>query len=255
MDYPHLKGQAAVITGAGRGIGKFIALSLAEAGVNVVLVSRTISEIDAVAEAAEKFGVEALALETDVSRENEVEKMAEKVFSTFNRIDILVNNAGIPGPAGFITDIKAADWDKTIAINLNGMFLCSRAVIPYMINQKRGNIINVSSGAGKRDKEKAMISQTRSLVYSVSKFGVEGFTMSLASQVNKFNINVNAIRPGATNTRFHDSAPPEKKAKMRKPENIKPLALFLASQGPMGITGESIDITTWEKIYTDRGLI
>ncbi|MFC1816851.1 SDR family oxidoreductase, partial [Thermodesulfobacteriota bacterium] len=111
------------------------------------------------------------------------------------------------------------------------------------------------SGAGKRDKEKSMISQTRSLVYSVSKFGVEGFTTALASQVNKFNINVNAIRPGATYTRFHDSAPLEKKAKMRKPENIKHLALFLAAQGPMGITGESIDINSWEKTYADRELI
>ncbi len=247
-----LDGKIAIITGAGRGIGRSIALSLAAKGVNVVLTARSQSEIDSVAQEAKKFNIESLAITTDVSQEAEVNSMVKKTLSTFNRIDILFNNAAVPGPTEFITDIKTEDWDNTININLKGVFLCARAVLPQMIKQKSGNIINVSSGAGKRDKEKAFLSQTRSLVYSVSKFGLEGFTLALAAQVNKFNINVNAIKPGATDTSIHAAASPEKRAKMRKAEDIKSIAVFLASQGPLGITGESLEVAAWEKIYLNR---
>jgi len=248
-----LKGKVAIVTGAGAGIGKSIALALAEAGAGIVVTARTKSQIDAVAEAAKKFKVKALSIPTDVSVENEVEAMVAKTLDHFKRIDILFNNAGIGGPTGFITDIKTGGWDETMAVNLRGMFLCSRAVIPTMIKARQGNIINVSSGAGKRTKDGAFISLTRSLVYSVSKFGVEGFTLALAGQVNEYNINVNALRPGATATQFHADKPEEKRAKMRRADDVKKLAVYLAAQGPMGITGESIDAATWDKIYRTRG--
>ena len=247
-----ISGKVAIITGAGKGIGRSIALALAEEGAHVVVASRSQSDIDSVAREAAQFKVDALAIKTDVTQEAHVKKMVEKTLAAFQHIDILVNNAGIGGPTGFITDITVEDWDATINTNLKGMFLCSQAVLPQMIKQKKGNIINISSGAGKRTRNQSFLSPTRSLVYSVSKFGVEGFTLALASQVNKFNINVNALGPGPTNTQFHASKPPEVKPKMRKADHIKKVAVFLASQGIMGLTGESIDVATWEKIYLNR---
>ena len=252
MTLKKLDGKVAIVTGASHGIGRSIALALAEQGANVVVVSRNQSEADAVAKEATNLKVRSLALKVDVSQEKEVEEMVKKTISVFKRIDILVNNAGVPGPTDFIAQIKPEDWDYTMNVNLKGIFLCSKAVLPEMIKQNGGNIINISSGAGVRTKEESFLSPTRSLVYSVSKFGVEGFTLALSAQVNKYKINVNALRPGPTDTRFHASAPPEKRATMRKPDDIKPLAVFLAGQGPMGITGESIDLAAWEKIYLNR---
>ena len=248
-----ISGKVAIITGAGKGIGRSIALALAEEGAHVVVASRSQTDIDSVAREAAQLKVDALAIKTDVTQEVHVKKMAEKTLATFQHIDILVNNAGISGPTGFITDISVEDWDSTINTNLKGMFLCSQAVLPQMIKQKGGNIINISSGAGKRTRNQSFLSPTRSLVYSVSKFGVEGFTLALASQVNEFNINVNSLGPGPTDTRIHASKPPEVRAKMRKADDIKQVAVFLASQGTMGLTGESIDVAMWEKIYLDRG--
>ena len=252
MDPETLKGKVAIITGAGRGLGRAIALSLAAKGTHVVLTARTQSEIDAVAQEISRLKVDALAVKADVSRESEVEAVVQKTQARFKRIDILFNNAGIAGPTDFIAEIKTADWDRTIQVNLKGVFLFSRAVVPQMIRQRGGNIINISSGAGKRDRDISFLSPTRSLVYSVSKFGVEGFTLALAAQVNEFNINVNAIQPGATDTRIHAAASPERRAKMRRAEDIGSIAVFLASQGPLGITGESLNVSAWEKIYLNR---
>ncbi len=254
MTSKKLMEKVAIITGAGKGIGRSIALAFAEEGANVVIVSRDQSEIDKVAKEATGFKVRALGIKADVSREREVENMVSKTLAEFKNIDILVNNAGVPGPTEFITQIQVEDWDNTIDINLRGLFLCSRAVLPHMIKRKRGNIINISSGAGRRRKEDSFLSPTRSLVYSVSKFGVEGFTLALAAQVNKFNINVNSLDPGPTDTRFHAAAPPEKRALMRKAEDIRKVAVFLVTQGSMGLTGEFINSETWEKIYLNRNV-
>lgn len=249
-----LEGKTAIVTGAGMGIGRSIALAFAEEGANTVVVSRTQADIDNVAREISKFNAGSLAVRADVSIEKQVEEMLRRTLETFGRIDILVNNAVAHGPTHFITQINVKDWDNTLEVNLRGVFLCCKAVLPTMMKQKSGNIINMSSGAGKRTREISFGSPTRSLVYSVTKFGVEGFTLALASQVNKFNINVNALRPGPTDTRAHAGASPEKKAMLRKPEEIKKVAVFLASQGLMGITGESIDAAAWETIHLNRGL-
>lgn len=249
-----LEGKTAIVTGAGMGIGRSIALAFAEEGVNTVVVSRTQADIDNVVTEVSKFNAGSLAVKADVSIEGQVEEMVRRTLEAFGRIDILVNNAVAHGPTNFITQINVKDWDHTVEINLRGVFLCSKAVLPTMMKQKSGNIINMSSGAGKRTREISFASPTRSLVYNVTKFGVEGFTLALAEQVNKFNINVNALRPGPTDTRAHAGASPEKKATLRKPDEIKKVAVFLASQGPMGITGESLDATTWDTIYLNRSL-
>ncbi len=252
MNSKKLNGKVAIVTGAGRGIGRSIALALAEEGANIVIVSRNQSEIDAVAVEAINLNVKSLAIRADVSKEDEVNALVKKTVAVFNRIDILFNNAAILGPAGLITQTKVEDWESAIDININGVFLCSRAVLPQMMSQKGGNIINISSGAGRKKLEDSFLSPTDHVVYSVSKFGVEGFTLALAAQVNRFRINVNAIRPGWTDTTFNPNPPPEKRPKMRKADDIKKAAVFLASQGPMGITGMSMDAETWGKIYLSR---
>jgi 3-oxoacyl-[acyl-carrier protein] reductase len=250
LDSEKLRGKTAVVTGAGRGIGKSITLALAREGANVVVVSRTLSEIDKVAAEARDLKVKSLAIRADVSNEIEVELLLEKALATFGKIDILFNNAGIHGPSGHITQVKVEDWDKTIDTNLRGIFLCSKAILPQMMDRKEGNIINISSGAGRKKIEDSFLSPAGSLVYSVSKFGVEGFTLALAAQVNRYGINVNAIRPGWTDTSFHPA--PVTDRKMRKADDIGKIAVFLASQGPMGLTGMSIDAEAWEKIYLSR---
>ncbi|MCJ7594169.1 MAG: SDR family oxidoreductase [Desulfobacterales bacterium] len=252
MNLKKLSGKTAIITGAGRGIGKSIALALAKEGANVVAVARSRSEIDNVAAEAKNLRVESLAIRADVSREEDVDLMVEKALTAFGRIDILFNNAGIHGPGGPITQTKVEDWDKTIDTNLKGVFLCSRAILPQMMDRKEGNIINISTGAGRKKIEDSFLSPAGSLVYSVSKFGVEGFTLALAAQVNHYRINVNAIRPGWTDTTFHPMPVLDKK--MRKADDIGKIAVFLACQGPMGLTGQSIDAQTWETIYLSREL-
>jgi 3-oxoacyl-[acyl-carrier protein] reductase len=166
-----------------------------------------------------------------------------------------MNNAGISGPKDFITDIQTKDWDLVLNTNLKAVFLCCREVLPQMIKQKDGNIINMTSGAGSRSRDQTFLTPTRSLVYSVSKFGLEGFTRALASQVNRFNINVNALGPSPTDTKGqHKDGPAWKQGIIRQPDDIKKVAVFLACQGRLGITGESIYAPTWDKIYLSRNL-
>jgi len=254
MDARKLEGKIAIITGAGMGIGRSVALAFAEAGANTVIVSRTQVDIDKVVKEATNFRTISLGIRADVAVEEQVEMVVKRTIETFGSINILFNNAVAHGPTGFLTEITVKDWDETMSVNLRGLFLCSKAVLPYMIKQTTGNIINMSSGAGRRTKEQAFASHTRSLPYSVTKFGVEGFTLALAEQVNRYNINVNALRPGPSDTRAHAHASPEKKATLRKPDDIKKIAVYLASQGPMGLTGESLDAATWDKIYINRDI-
>lgn len=205
-----LKNKVVIITGAGRGIGKATALLLAENQAKVVIVSRTEKEILQVANQIEEMGKETLPIPADVSDQEEVRQIIEKTLNRFGRIDVLINNAGI-GLCKSVIDTTPEDWDKVMAVNLKGIFLGSKAVLPIMLKQGAGIIINISSGAGRTG-------YPGLAAYCASKFGVLGFTESLAQEVAPQGVKVFAVCPGATNTRMYqemfgntaNTLPPEK---------------------------------------------
>jgi NAD(P)-dependent dehydrogenase (short-subunit alcohol dehydrogenase family) len=236
-----LRNKVAIVTGGGNGIGRAIALGFAIEGANLVVCGRNLSYLEEVCQEVRSTGISAIPVKVDVSIEQEVESMVHEALIMFKKVDILVNNAGVGGPLGLITGISKVTWDEVLNINLTGMFLCSRAVIKHMIERRTGNIINLSSGAGWRG------SKVRSLPYGVSKFGVEGLTHVLSVQMKPYGICVNALRPGPHDTGMHKDTPPEFRMRMRKPNGVSKLAVFLALQTIETMTGESIDLEEWEK--------
>jgi len=167
-----LAGKVAIVTGACGKIGHGIVLALAREGANVVVCDVAYEQAVKTAEAAEAFGVVALAVRVDVTKSDEVGQMVERTLERFGRIDILVNNAGIIRIAK-VVDMKEEDWDAVFAVNVKSAFLCSKAVAPHMMKQRSGKIINISSGAGRQGRGIGMAH------YSASKFAVIGFTQCL----------------------------------------------------------------------------
>jgi NAD(P)-dependent dehydrogenase (short-subunit alcohol dehydrogenase family) len=189
-----LKGKTAIVTGAGRGIGEGIALVLAREGANVVLTARKMDEIASVAKRIESQGGKALPFTADVSKKADVQAMALATVKQFGAIDILVNNAGIEAPPTLAKDIPEEQWDRVLGINLKGVFLCCQAVIPQMMAQKKGKIINIASTAGIR------MTFFGSVDYTVAKHGVAGLTQHLAWELADSRINVNSVCPGGVLT-------------------------------------------------------
>lgn len=212
-----LKGKNALITGAGKGIGKAIALALAAEGVNLALLARTEDDIINVAKEAKTFGVRAIPVVADVSSLESVNKASGKVFTNFDTIDILINNAGI-GKFGKFLELEIKDWEQVIQVNLMGTYYVTRAFLPQMIEKNAGDIINISSTAGLRG---AAITSA----YSASKFAVLGLTESLMQEVRKHNIRVTALTPStaatdmAINLNLTDGNP----EKVMQPEDIAEL--------------------------------
>lgn len=192
-----LDGQTAVITGAGRGIGRAIALAYAGEGANLALAARSESELGEVAAAVSDLGAEAIAVPTDVTSQEDTERLAQKVIERFGRIDVLVNNAGISGPVGPLQGNDIADWVNTITVNLTGTFLVCRAVIPVMLEQRGGKIINLS-GAG------ATNAWSNMSAYCSSKAAVVRLTEVLAQELDGKGITVNALGPGSVHTSMWD---------------------------------------------------
>lgn len=188
----NLKNKNALITGAGKGIGKAIALALAKEGVNVILLARTQDEIDNVAAKARSLRVKALALTADVADINSVNTAVEKAIAEFKTIDILINNAGIAAFGKFL-ELEPADWERIIQVNLMGTYYVTRAVLPNMIERQTGDIINISSTAG-------LSGNALTSAYSASKFAVLGLTDSLMQEVRKHNIRVTALTPSTVAT-------------------------------------------------------
>ena len=187
-----LKNKNALITGAGKGIGKAIALALAKEGVNVILVSRTQSDIDQLAIETSNLGVKSLALSADVSDINSINNAVEKALAEFKTIDILINNAGIASFRKFL-ELEPDAWERIIQVNLMGTYYTTRAVIPNMIERQTGDIINISSTAG-------LNGNALTSAYSASKFAVLGLTDSLMQEMRKHNIRVTALTPSTVAT-------------------------------------------------------
>lgn len=187
-----LSGKNAFITGAGKGIGRAMALALAQEGVNIGLLARTESDLLEVAAEIEKLGVKAVTATANVGDINEVNIAVDKVKSALGSIDILINNAGIASFGGFL-ELEPGRWEEIIKINLLGAYYVTRAVLPDMIGKKLGDIINISSTAGQRGA--ALTS-----AYSASKFGLIGLSESLMQEVRKYNIRVSTLTPSTIAT-------------------------------------------------------
>jgi len=236
----NLKGKVAIVTGAGHGIGREIALSLARNGAEVVVTDVT-DAIFEVGKQIEALGSKALPLKCDVTDLEQAQDVEEKVIGKYERIDILVNNAGIYPQKAFL-DMTADDWNKVLRINLNGVFHCTRAVIPKMVKQRYGKIVNIASIAG------AVVGFQNLAHYSASKAAIAGFTKSLALEVAQYGINVNAVAPGpidvgdmAANTEMYQqiiTAIPA--GRMGRPIDIANLVIFLVSDESNFITGQCI---------------
>ncbi len=186
-----LQNRKAVVTGGGQGIGRQIALRLAREGAIVVIADINQAGSHETAEMiAHGGGPEATVIPTDIREEARVIPMVETALGADRRIDLLINNSGIMGPVKSIEDITVAEWDETLAVNLRGMFLCCKHTIPAMKAQGSGCIVNIASITGKR-------ALTERTPYATSKMGVIGLTRTLAAEVGKWNIRVNAVCPGA----------------------------------------------------------
>jgi 3-oxoacyl-[acyl-carrier protein] reductase len=239
-----LKDRAAIVTGAARGIGKAVALALVREGARVALVDVEAERVEALLEEIQTKGGRALALACDVSKASDVKHMVEQVQKAFSRIDILVNNAGIIR-RGTIETVREEDWDRVIAVNLKGPFLCSKAVAEIMKKQGSGKIVNVSSIAGK------LGDITSAPGYGPSKAGLDALTKTLARQLAPYGINVNGVAPHAIETEMSAEWPPEKRKsiidaiplkRLGKPEEVAEAVLFLASDSADFITGEILDV-------------
>jgi len=239
-----LKGKTAVVTGGSRGIGRAIALELASCGANVVVnYTRNSKAADEVVAEIEAMGLSGMAVKADVSIASEVENLVNEVLKTFGSIDILVNNAGITRD-NLIIRMTEKEFDEVINTNLKGAFICTKAVSRVMIKQKSGKIINVSSVVG-------IVGNAGQSNYAAAKAGLIGFTKSMAKELAKRNINVNAVAPGFIQTDMTSVLPENVKEEfiksiplMRagKPEDIANTVLFLASEYSDYITGQVINI-------------
>jgi 3-oxoacyl-[acyl-carrier protein] reductase len=189
-----LSKKTAIVTGAGRGIGKAIAESLAKEGVNVVLAARTSDEIHTLAKKNEHSGVRTLPIVTDVSDEKSVEHLVAETIKKFGSVDILINNAGI-GSFSKVAELNVKDFDRMWEVNMRGVFLCTRAVLPFMTNNRSGDIVNISSLAGRN-------SFIGGAGYAATKWALIGFSRCLMLEVREHNIRVITLCPGSVDTSF-----------------------------------------------------
>jgi 3-oxoacyl-[acyl-carrier protein] reductase len=227
-----LAGQVALVTGASRGIGRAIAMALAEAGCDLALAARSQAELDVVAGAVRTHGRRCVAIATDVGVPAAVARLVSHALTELGRVDILVNNAGV-GARGTVEELAVDDWQRVLATNLTGPFLCSRAVIPAMKRQGSGVIVNISSGAGKTG-------YAGMAAYCASKFGLMGFAEALAAEVGEAGIKVCTICPGTTVT---ESVPRRRPGvKVLFPEDVAAAVLYLLRQSPQAWTSE---MTLW----------
>jgi len=248
-----LQGETVVITGGGRGIGEAVAQAFARAGANLVLFARTGAEVARVARDAEQSGAQALAVAGDVSRRPDVERLTAVALEQFGRIDVLINAAGVYGPIGPLMENDMDEWARAIEINLLGTVYCLHAVLPRMVAQHKGVVVNFSGGG-------AVAPFPRFSAYGASKAAVVRLTETIAEEVKASGVRVNAIAPGAVNTglldevltareragaEFYAKSLAQKSSGGTAPERAAELAVFLASPAAAGITGRLIS-AVWD---------
>jgi NAD(P)-dependent dehydrogenase (short-subunit alcohol dehydrogenase family) len=250
-----LKDKVAIITGGGYGIGKEIALLYAREGMKLALAARSEGPLNETRAAAEKLGARAIAVRADVSKEADCTRIVDETVKAFGRVDILVNNAGVAGPTKRSTEMSLAEWQEVIDINLTGAWLASRAAIPTMVKQGSGNILMISSGAGRRGYP------LRS-PYAASKWAMIGLTQTLAGEWGANSIRVNCICPGAVEgdriervirARAEAMGVPYDQVKkgftstaalqrMVTEHEVARVALFLVSNLSAGMTGQTLNV-------------
>ena len=240
-------GKVGIVTGSGRGIGRGIALGMAQQGGTVIVADVDINNAEEVVKEIEKMGGKAMTAKVDITKSAEVNAMVAKVIEKYGKIDILVNNVGWNKVQPFVNGNEEF-WDKVIAINLKGPIICCRAVIDNMMQNNYGKIVNVSSDAGR-------VGSTGESVYSASKGGVITFTKTLAREMARYKINVNCISPGPSDTPFLAEVTAEnpklmesvKKAiplrRLGEPKDIANAVLFLASDDAEYITGQTLSVS------------
>ena len=251
-----LEGKVAIVTGGGRGIGRAIAKVMAREGAAVTLAARSLDQLRATAEEIQDDGGRCIVVETDVTSEDSVNRMAKETLEAFGTIDILVNNSGIAGPTALCEETTIDDWNQTFAVNVIGPFLCCKAVLPVMKAKRWGRVINISSMSGKRP-------LVRRTPYTSSKMAVMGFTRTLAHEVGEFGITVNSVCPGATSGERIDNVirslaegegrseaevradftGPSALKSLVDPEDTAEMAAFLASDRAAHMTAQDINVT------------
>jgi len=238
-----LQDKVAVITGAGRGLGRAIALLFGKEGARVVINGRNQGQIDHVAQELKALRKNAIAVAADVSDENQVQILVQKTLETYGTIDILVNNAGVRGPIAPLHKISLAEWEETLRGNLTTAFLCAKVVIPTLIEKRSGKIINVAT---------TLTPRPNLTPYMVAKAGMTHLTKQLSRELKEYNIQVNAIHPGVMDTRMQEEIRQagakaigtdmferlKEEGLLHSPDEPAKLVLFLASGAGDGITGE-----------------
>jgi NAD(P)-dependent dehydrogenase (short-subunit alcohol dehydrogenase family) len=242
-----LKNKTAIITGSGRGIGEGIALALAREGANVVVNDRNLDNANAVVKKIISEGGKAMAFQADVTSKTSLIAMVDAAVKKYGSLDIWVNNAGIESLPTLLKDIPEEQWDRTLSVNLKGVFFGCQAAIPQMMKQGKGRIINIGSSAGKR------MSFFGSADYTASKHGVTGLTLHLAWELADSQITVNTIMPGATLTPLaEEGTTPEYREMVTKrlipmgrwctTEDIAGAVIYFASDRAGMVTGQLLDV-------------
>jgi 3-oxoacyl-[acyl-carrier protein] reductase len=238
-----LQGKVALVTGGAQGIGKAIALLLAQRGGDIIVSDINLEKAEETAREVEALGRRAMAIRANVAVFEEVEKMVQAIIERFGQIDILVNNAGIARDK-LLLRMTEEDWDAVLNINLKGTFNCTKAVIRWMSKQRSGKIVNIASVVG----EMGNAGQAN---YSASKAGVIGFTKTIAREFASRGINVNAIAPGYIVTPMTDVLPEKAKEELKRmipmerlgqPEDVAKGVLFLVSEASSYITGQVLNV-------------